>query len=131
MSRIIWFDGWCNSSVFDESTGIGHIGFTSMSYAHFFSFVWRFLFLIGHMQELLFLYTHKIVPIRHSFAVTYVRLSPEILLFPGFQAFFISIFSHILLDIYSCICYNSHSGGAYYAFKENKNQYRTYLSCDC
>lgn len=67
----------------------------------------------------------------HSFAVTYVRLSPEILLFPGFQAFFISIFSHILLDIYGCICYNSHSGGAYYAFKENKNQYRTYLSCDC
>ena len=67
----------------------------------------------------------------HSFAATYVRLSPEILLFPGFQAFFISIFSHILLDIYGCICYNSHSGGAYYAFKENKNQYRTYLSCDC
>ena len=69
--------------------------------------------------------------IHHSFAATYVRLSPEILLFPGFQAFFISIFSHILLDIYGCICYNSHSGGAYYAFKENKNQYRTYLSCDC
>lgn len=43
LSRIIWFDGWCNSSVFDESTGI------------------------GHMQELLFLYTHKIVPIRDGF----------------------------------------------------------------
>lgn len=71
LSRIIWFDGWCNSSVFDESTGIGHIGCTSMSYAHFFSFVWRFLFLIGHMQELLFLYTHKIVPIRDGF---YLRI---------------------------------------------------------
>lgn len=67
----------------------------------------------------------------HSFAVTYVCLSPEILLFPGFQAFFISVFGHILLDICGCICYNSHSGGAYYAFKKNKNQHRTYLSCNC
>ena len=69
--------------------------------------------------------------IPHSFAVTYAHLSPEILLFPGFQAFFISVFGHISLDICGYICYNSHSGGAYYAFKKNKNQHRTYLSCNC
>ena len=75
--------------------------------------------------------TEIIAHSRHSFAVTYVHLSPEILLFPGFQAFFISVFGHISLDICGYICYNSHSGGAYYAFKKNKNQHRTYLSCNC
>ena len=42
----------------------------------------------------------------HSFAVAYVRLLLESLLFPCFQAFFISKISHVLLAFYIVLCYN-------------------------
>ena len=44
----------------------------------------------------------------HSFAVTYVRLLLESLLFPCFQAFLFLKISHVLLAFYIVLCYNKY-----------------------
>lgn len=72
-----------------------------------------------HFFKLLTIYANK----RHSFAVAYVRLSPESLLFCGSQAFFIFVFSHILSDICGYIYYNSHSRNAVLKAAELAKEY--------